>query len=408
MFNTVSRIAIASATLAASATGALALEAEDFADKLIALGQVQGIAFDYGSATAEGDTITLSGFTVIMPGDDKDVEVPGDVVFEGVVETGDGGYTAERASIADVSYTDDEEDITLDLTNIAAEGLEIPASVDIDSILDAGFDLYDRISAGPLTVSDADGSELFGVESMEIWVEAVEDGGMRSGYAVDGISADLSVIEEAEAQEVITAFGVEQFSASMSGAGTWWPDTGRVEVEDIDLVIDDLATLSMDFAIEGYTREIYEELIKSNIKMAELAQSGEEISDEQMEAMSMDMLADMDTVALASASVRYDDSSLFMKVLDFIGQEQGVDGATFAQGLQFMVPMMMVEVENEAFKTMVTSAVNTFIEDPQNFTVSVAPQEPIAFSAFADMQAEVEADPFVLVDRLGVEVTANQ
>jgi hypothetical protein len=127
-----------------------------------------------------------------------------------------------------------------------------------------------------------------------------------------------------------------------------------------------------------------------------------------MMAMSEAMLEPLADIKLVNGAVRYDDNSLFMKVLDFIGAEQGVDGETFKAGLQFMVPMALAEVENTAFKTMVTSAVNTFIADPQNFTISVEPEEPIAFSEFEGMEAEVEADPFVLVDLLNVQITANQ
>src|SRR5690606_17052741 len=103
---------------------------------------------------------------------------------------------------------------------------------------------------------------------------------------------------------------------------------------------------------------------------------------------------------LASGSLRYEDNSLFMKVLDFIGAEQGVDGETFKAALAFMVPMALAEVANVEFKTMVNSAVNTFIADPQNFTISVAPEAPIAFSEFEARSDEIENDPFVLVDML--------
>ncbi|WP_281708427.1 hypothetical protein [Phaeobacter italicus] len=37
--------------------------------------------------------------------------------------------------------------------DIAAEGIALPAEVSVDTMLETGFNLYDRISAGPLTVS---------------------------------------------------------------------------------------------------------------------------------------------------------------------------------------------------------------------------------------------------------------
>ncbi|SDG61367.1 hypothetical protein [Pelagibacterium luteolum] len=406
MFKSISCLSLVTAALMAGASqSAFALEANAFGDRLVETSRLMGLSFSYGSATLEGDTVTLSDFTFNFAGEEPH-EVPGDVVFEGVVETPEGGYTAERATIADVEYTDEEEGVTLNFVDIVAEGIVLPAEVSLDNVIEIGLELYDRISAGPLLVTDADGSELFAVDLMEATVEdPAADGGVTSSYQVTGIRADLSAIEEAEAQEVIAAFGVEEFTASMSGSGTWWPETGELTIEDVDFVIDNLGSISLDLALDGYTEEVYRETMKLNLKMAEMAEAGEEISEEEMEAMSEGMIELMGGTRLVSGSLRYDDNSLFMKVLDFVGAEQGVDGETFKAGIQFMVPMMLAEVENEAFKSMVTSAVNTFIADPQIFTLSVAPAEPVAFTEFEEL--DVEADPFVLVDRLNVQISAN-
>ncbi|AEQ50111.1 hypothetical protein [Pelagibacterium halotolerans] len=406
--NKLSRLSLATILMATTSQAALALEATDFADRLVETSKLMGVSFAYGSATAEGDTVTITDFVISTPGQD-DIEVPGDVVFTGVVETAEGGFSAERASIADFEYTDEDEGFSVSFVDIAAEGILLPADAGIDSVIEIGFNLYDRISAGPLTVSDETGTELFAVDLMEITMEEpTADGGLSSAYQVTGIRGDLSAIEEAEAQEVFEAFGLTQLNASMSGSGTWWPETGEGEVTDISLAVQDLGSLSLDFAVAGYTEEIYRELMKVNLKMAEMAEADIEIDEDQMAEMSEAMLEKMADLKLVGGALRYDDDSLFMKVLDFIGAEQGVDGETFKAGLQFMVPMALAEVENEAFKTMVTSAVNTFIADPQNFTISVEPEEPIAFSEFEGMETEVEADPFVLVDLLNVQITANQ
>lgn len=408
MLNTVSRTALAaSALFLAGAHGALAQDATAFADRLVETTKLMGLSFTYGSATAEGDTVTISDFTFTVPGEEP-TEVPGDVVFEGVVETPEGGFTAERATIADVDYTDEEEGISLNFANIAAEGIVLPAEVSQDAMLEIGFEFYDRISAGPLTVSDAEGAELFAVETMEFWVEDPDaEGGYRTGYSVDGIRADLSSIDDPEAQPVIEAFGLEQFNASMAGVGTWWPETGRAEIEDVSFTVDELATIRMAVTLDGYTAELYDELIKLNLKLAEMAEAGEEVTEEHMAQFDDAMMAHMANLSLVDGSLRYEDASLFNKTLEFVGAQQGVDGETFKAGLQFMVPMTLAEVENEDFKAMVTAAVNTFIADPQNFTISAEPAEPLAFSEFETRAAEIEADPFILVDMLNLRISAN-
>lgn len=407
MFNTVSRISLATAALLMGAgQSALALEPTAFADRLVEAAKFMGMALSYDEATLEGQTVTLSGFTIAVPGEDS-IEIDGDLVFENVVETPEGAYTAERATIADIEYTDAEEGLSLTFVDISAEGIWLPAEVTVETAVELSFELYDRISAGPLTISDLDGTELFSVALMETWIEPTETGGgIGSGFAIEGIRADLSSVEDIEAQAVFDAFGVEVFSASMTGYGVWWPDTGRVEVEDMAIVLDDLATLRMAFAAEGYTREFYADLMEINTKMAELAEAGEEIDDATMAQIDAAMLDSVSALTIVNGSIRYEDDSLFMKTLDFVGAEQGVDGETFAAGLRFMVPMVLAEVENPAFRTMVTEAVNTFIEDPQSFTISIEPEEPIAFADFETL--DIEADPFVVLELLNVQVTANQ
>ena len=414
MLNHVSRTALAAAALVLTGThGAFAQDATAFADRLVEASKLMGISFSYGAATAEGGNVTISDFTFAIPGEEP-TEVPGDVVFEGVAETADGGFTAERASIADIEHTstmDDDggDEVTVSLVDIVAEGIELPAEVSIANAVDIGFALYDRISAGPLTVSDSKGTELFAIDGLSVWVEEADaEGGVLTGYAIEGIRADLSTVDEADVKPMIEAFGIEQFGASMSGEGTWWPETGRAELSDMSFVLDNLGTVRMAFAVEGYTREIYQEMIKLNVKMAEMAEAGQELDDDQLEGMSEAALEMMADFKLASGSLRYEDNSLFMKVLDFIGAEQGVDGETFKAALAFMVPMALAEVANVEFKTMVNSAVNTFIADPQNFTISVAPEAPIAFSEFEARSDEIENDPFVLVDMLDLKITANE
>lgn len=402
MHNRVSRIALASAALLALGTqSGFAIEADDFGSKIVATAKLMGVAVSYDGASVEGDTVTLSNFTIAVP-DEDDVDLPGDLVFAGVVEVGDGSYTAESASIDDIAIEDD--DLSLAFENIVAENLVIPAEPTIENAFEISFSLYEQVSAGPLTVS-IDDAEVFAIDSMRMWIENEEaDGGVGTGYEISGIRGDLSGIEDAEAREMIEAFGTEQLSGAISGYGVWYPETGRASIDEMDFVFDDLGTLSMNFAVTGYTREFYDESIKMNAKMAELAAAGEEISEEQTDAMEQAMLDQLAGLQLESATIRYDDASLFMKVLDIIAAEQGVDGATLANGLKFMVPMILTEIQNPEFSSMVTEAVNAFVDDPQNFEISAEPDSPVGAEAFM----AAEEDPFVLIDLLNVQVRANQ
>lgn len=403
MLHPVSRIALASAILALGAQPAWAIDAEDFGIKLKATVKLLGFSVDYASASVEGDTVTLSDFTLGIPGED-DVDLPGALIFTGVSETSDGGYAAQSASIEDIEIDDPEDGIAVSFRNVAIEGIVIPGTIDFADLLPATMSLYETISAGPLSVS-IEGEEVFAIDSMSTWIERNDDfSELVSGISIEGIRGDLSVVPDAEAQEVIAAFGLEQFNASMTGTSSWFPESGRATLDDFAFAIDDLATLRMSGSVLGYTKAFYQDLMKINVKMADLLETEEGWDHETMAQLDETMMALFSDVEIERASLRYEDASLFMKILDFVGAEQGVDGATFANGLKFMVPMMLTEVPDADFRASVTQAVNAFIDNPQSFEIIAEPESPVSFDVFAT----AEEDPFALVDLLNVSVRANQ
>jgi hypothetical protein len=374
-----------------------------------------GMSVAYQDARAEGNTITLSGFTLRVPGEER--FTVGDLVFEGIAETPDGAYTADRASVADVDFEDG--DVALRLVDIHAEGIVLPAEVSLDSFLDAGAELYRRISAGPLTVTDLDGNPVFGIDLLEMTNErAGEDGGIVTAYSVAGIWGDLSRVEDHEVQEFVDTFDMAQMHASLSGSGTWWPQSGRIAVEETAFHVDNLGGISMSLTAEGYTEDFYRETIKINHKLAEMMEAGYDIDGGQMQMASEAILDRLSEMSLVSTSLRYEDDSLFMKVLDMIGAEEGVDGETMKAGLKFMVPMALAELDDEDFKTMVRDALNAFVDDPRNVALYLEPEHPIDLVELgaifdevllAELSFSQPSYAFAdLVDLLGVRIVANQ
>lgn len=403
MFNKVSRIAAFGAFAVLGAQPAWAIDADQFGARLKDAVQLLGIAIDYGSASVAGDTVTLSDFTIFVPGEDN-AELPGDVIFSGVAETGDGGFTAQSASIADVELEDLEDGFSVSLRNVAVEGITLPGTIDVNDLLPAAMGLYRSASAGPLIVSQ-DGAEIFAIDGVLTTIDGPADNGdFASRVAIEGIRADLSAVPDAEAQELIATFGVEQFSASLTGSSIWNPDTSLAEINDFIIVIDGLGSLTMDASVTGYDRAFYQDLMKINLKLSDLARSDEEIPDSEMARIEQAMADKFTAVEIEGFSIRYDDNSLFMKVLDLIAAEQGIDGQTFASGLKFMVPMMMVDLPDADFKASVTAQVNAFLDDPQNFTISAEPETPVSLTSLAI----AEEDPFALVELLNINVLANQ
>ena len=98
-FSTRARLPIAAVLLAGTALPAWALDGDAFATKLNEAYSVSGASIAYDSADVNGDMVTLTNAKVMSPG--APAMDAGDLVFEGVEETGDGGYKVEKLDIAD-------------------------------------------------------------------------------------------------------------------------------------------------------------------------------------------------------------------------------------------------------------------------------------------------------------------
>lgn len=384
-----------------STTGALALDADDFGQKLAAAYQVLGLDFDYAAATAEGDTVVLSDFTLNLPGAEP-LELPGDLTFTGVVENPDGSYFAELASIADIDVEDEDEEGQFSLTNIRIEGVRVPAVLDINDL--ESMMLYDRIQLGPANLV-LGGAEIVTVELIETYMEADEDlTEFVSGFSMQGVRLDLASLdarEEGEAAEVLDFFGINTLDLDINGIAVWYPETGFMDLEDMRIDLHQLGAVTVTASVSGYTLELYREMLDIQAKMNEM---GQDLTEEDIAAVDEAMLELFSELELHSVSLTYDDASLVGKALEFAGREQGISGADFANGIRFMVPMFLSELGNEEFSAQVSAAVNAFLDDPQTLRVRAEPTEPLRIETLAEA---AEANPLSLIDLLNVQIEAN-
>src|SRR5690606_3186741 len=88
MQNRISLIALFTSAAALMAAPALAQDADAFGQRLVDIMSASGLEMSFANATADGDTIVLSDFTITAPGEDP-VELPGDLTFTGVAEGAD-------------------------------------------------------------------------------------------------------------------------------------------------------------------------------------------------------------------------------------------------------------------------------------------------------------------------------
>ena len=140
------RALLASSILLGSAIPSMALDADAFAQQLIKTFAKSGSVMEVGTASLDGNNVTLSSVKFKAPEQDFPV---GDILFTGVTETGEGGYEAETATMDDIDAT--TRDLRFQLNGIEITNIKIPAGENMASVTD--MFLYERFKTGPLTAT---------------------------------------------------------------------------------------------------------------------------------------------------------------------------------------------------------------------------------------------------------------
>ncbi len=383
---------------------AMALDAEAFVDRISAVYKTLGYEFDFGPATADGSTVTVDGVTVGIAGAGGETfTFDTDLTFTGVVETEEGGFTAERLSIPDVDTEFASDPVGhLTLTDIVAEDIWLPAADNVDFL--AAMQAVASISTGPLSIT-RDGTEVIAIEGMSMVSEFSYDdqnalSSVSTDLAIGNIWADLSTVgeEEPEAGAVIEALGLTEINGSVTQLSSWSIPDGRMVVDEFLFDFADIGALDIKLDLSGLTPAVMD-------KLYELQAASMEATSE--EAQAKQMMAGMElaqAVILTSASIRYDDASLAGKLLDMFAAQSGTDRAAFVEGLKAMVPAIVGEAGIPALTDMVVPQVNAFLDDPQSFEVAVKPASPTSILVLT----AAAANPAGLIQALGLAVTANQ
>jgi hypothetical protein len=105
------------------------------------------------------------------------------------------------------------------------------------------------------------------------------------------------------------------------------------------------------------------------------------------------------------ASIRFDDAGITAKVLDYAGKQQGVDGKQFAQSIKGMLPMLLGSLKMPDLQQQISTAANSYLDDPKSIEVSAKPAQPMPFP---QIMGAAMGNPADLAKTLNVQITANQ
>lgn len=382
------------ASLLGSTAPVLALDAKAFAEKLnAAFGMFAG-EIKYDAATTDGDTVTLSSASLSQPGQ-PDLEV-GELVFEGVAETGDGGYTAELLGFDNFNTTNQDTQIRVE--GLEIRGLRIPADPSTATMQQMLF--YDAARVGPVTVTYK-GTEVFSMTGAQGTVTEQPDGSAMDTIATaSGIVISVDQIEDPKARDMFAGLGYDKLRGDVRMDIGWELETGELDMREYAFTFNDVGRLNITMSISGYTMEFIQAL-----QQAQEAAATNSDPQAAQQAMGFAMMGMLQQLTFNGATVSFEDASLTDKALAYAGKQQGVSGEQMAQALKAMMPLMLGQLGMPELQKQVSVAASAFLDNPGSFAISAIPAQPVAVPM---IMGAAMGDPRQLANLLNVQVTANQ
>jgi hypothetical protein len=201
---------------------------------------------------------------------------------------------------------------------------------------------------------------------------AFAHGSLTSGdFAVKGVKLDKAQLTDDQALDAFDKLGLETATVSVGGGYRWNVDKKTATLNDVNLTVDELGTITLSADLAGID------------------------TPETMEQ----------TASLNHAVLRYNDASLAERAIKAAAAQSGVDPAQFRLILAGMAQMQSAALGKGPDIAAAGKAIGAFLADPHNLTIELAPPQPVPLIT---MQADKDLPPQQIFAKLGIKVTANQ
>lgn len=347
------------------------------------------------SIEVNGNDVVLKGTTFTATGPNEKSVMLGNLTLQDVTEEDGGAYHIDRIEFPEVNVT--EEKSSFNVKDLYLAGVRVPASTtgnDLNAMM-----LYDEAHSGVVEFK-VDGKQIVTVQESSVTMGTSEDGSSLSFEGgMTGLKVDLSTLEP-KTKEAVEALGIPVIEGDISASGSWEPSSGTINLEDYTLDFANIGSLSVSFALTGYTMDLVKQLQETARTM-----QADPNNEQAQQAAGIAMFGLMQQMSFQSAQISFEDAGITKRGLDYAGKQQGADGKQMAEMVKGMLPILLAQAKLGALQNEVSEAVNAFIDDPKNITVTAEPDKAVPFPMI--MGAAMGA-PESVPALLGVSVTANE
>ncbi|WP_416355424.1 hypothetical protein ACLNGM_14205 [Aureimonas phyllosphaerae] len=357
------RILAGFALVLASTTSSLAADAQAFAERLKAAMASQQVVLDYSSATSDGNDVILSAAN-LHGGAPGDSPLPlGDLRFQGVTGSTPEGWRVERVAPADIDRT--EGPTRTRASGIVIEGMQIPPA---NGGTAASPVFFDRMAVANVT-AEHEGRQVLGVDGVELRTGGGNGTAYSGTFGVQRFTVDTQATGGEGGSAVMADLGYQQLVGTMTGNGSWNPQSGALTLDPLQIAVDNAGTLNFAYTITGYTPSFIQSLSQLSQQM--------QASGGQNEASGMAVIGLISQLYLQSAELSFTDNSLTNRLLEYYAKQNNQTREQMVSGLVGSLPLALAYIQNPDFQAQVSGAVKDFLENPQSLRISIAPAAPV-------------------------------
>ena len=345
----------------------------------------QGKVESYGAVSESGNAVSISSIKLIDPADDTLAVTIDATDLVGGKKLDNGRLQLESLGLSKLSMTSDR-DGSMSIEDFKVTDLILPTAAELANgpagAVNPSYSTLD-ISTVNIVTKENESVQLSRIQT-ELG-DMVDNLPTSMQFSLSDISLDASTISDEDAVS-FQELGYEKITLNVTGAGKWSPDTEQAELTDLTINGTDMGTLKLNMSFGGVSREVIEKL--------------DDIGENPQMAMSLTQ-----NVSLIGVTIGLIDGSLTNRILEQEASKSGVAKAAYVEQQVQGLNLLLGALNNKDFQDQVSSAVSSFLNDPQSLQVVAAPANPVPF---AQIMGTVMLAPQGLPKILGLDVKANQ
>ena len=378
MLQRFSRVALSGLLLstALGAGSAFAADAKQVADAIVAAASASGkTQVTYKDATASGDDVTISGYTMTQTDGGDTISIP-QIVITGATPRDKGGFTAATMTFNDGTVKT-EDNTTITWKTGALADATVPSADEVKA--KAKIRPFSKLDLAGLNVSGGDLPVPLDIAGVAIAIDTEADGTPKD-FNLDISSINLPpelFAAEPQSKAMLEALGYSGFVLNVGIGGAYETATDTLTLRNFTFSAPDVGKLDISGKFSG-------------VPLSKLA------SDEANDVGA--------TGKLNSLTIRFDNSGIVERALDMQAKMMGGSREDVVTQIGGALPFMLNAIGNQPLQDKIAAAGQAFLKDPKSVTITATPAAPVPFSEI--MNTGMSA-PNMLPDLLVVDVTAN-